>query len=218
MRTYKLYLIRHGATEANEKGLYVGSTDLPLSEQGAADLALLMDEADYPYVERVYVSPMLRARQTADLLYPGVEQIVVDALRETSFGEFEGQSLAALEADERFREWISPAGSFIPNGAENPADYVRRSCEGIVSVADDMMRTGNFAAAVVTHAGVIANALATLAYPKQTPFDWQCQPGCGFVAVADPTIYLREPVFEVTAEIPTIQGTEPADEAEYFIE
>ena len=33
-----IYLIRHGKTEANEKRLYCGSTDLPLSEKGRAEL------------------------------------------------------------------------------------------------------------------------------------------------------------------------------------
>lgn len=33
-----IYLIRHGKTEANEKRLYCGSTDLPLSEAGRAEL------------------------------------------------------------------------------------------------------------------------------------------------------------------------------------
>ena len=38
-----IYLIRHGKTEANEKHLYCGSTDLPLSEAGKEELCKLMD-------------------------------------------------------------------------------------------------------------------------------------------------------------------------------
>ena len=34
-----IYLIRHGRTEANEKWLYCGSTDLSLSEKGREELA-----------------------------------------------------------------------------------------------------------------------------------------------------------------------------------
>ena len=34
----KMILIRHGKTEANEKHLYCGSTDLPLSEGGKSEL------------------------------------------------------------------------------------------------------------------------------------------------------------------------------------
>ena len=36
MKTYKIHLIRHGQTEANAKGLYIGMTDLPLSPEELA--------------------------------------------------------------------------------------------------------------------------------------------------------------------------------------
>ena len=38
MQTYKICLIRHGTTRANEEGLYIGRTDLPLSPRGFARL------------------------------------------------------------------------------------------------------------------------------------------------------------------------------------
>lgn len=53
MKGYRISILRHGMTEANEKGVYIGSTDLPLSNKGAADLAAKMDEFDYPTVHRV---------------------------------------------------------------------------------------------------------------------------------------------------------------------
>ena len=34
MKGYRISLIRHGLTEANEKGIYIGRTDLPLSAKG----------------------------------------------------------------------------------------------------------------------------------------------------------------------------------------
>ena len=45
-----------------------------------------------PAVEHLYVSPMRRCRQTAALLWPGVAQTVIEDLRETDFGPFEGKS------------------------------------------------------------------------------------------------------------------------------
>ena len=39
-----IYLIRHGKTAANEQHLYCGSTDLPLSEEGLAELQALRAE------------------------------------------------------------------------------------------------------------------------------------------------------------------------------
>ena len=38
MKSYKIHLLRHGLTEANEKGWYLGLTDLPLSPAGLSAL------------------------------------------------------------------------------------------------------------------------------------------------------------------------------------
>ena len=45
MKSYKIHLLRHGQTEANEKGLYIGRTDLPLSPAGQARYSSNADSA-----------------------------------------------------------------------------------------------------------------------------------------------------------------------------
>ena len=62
---YKLYAVRHGETQWNAENRVCGRTDLPLTPAGlrqAAHTAELL--AGLP-IERIYSSPMLRARQTA---------------------------------------------------------------------------------------------------------------------------------------------------------
>ena len=54
MKGYRISVIRHGRTAANDKGIYIGRTDFPLSDKGAAELAGKMDEFRYPNVARVY--------------------------------------------------------------------------------------------------------------------------------------------------------------------
>ena len=52
MKYYKLHLIRHGLTEGNLQGLYIGSgSDLPLCAEGRAQLKTLKKDFDYPQVE-----------------------------------------------------------------------------------------------------------------------------------------------------------------------
>ena len=65
----KLYLIRHGRTEANEKWLYCGSTDLPLSESGMK----LLENIHYDVPENCVfmTSGMLRS----SALYPNAESM-----------------------------------------------------------------------------------------------------------------------------------------------
>ena len=58
MKTFKLHLIRHGITAGNLQGLYIGSgTDLPLCDEGRAQLADLKERFAYPQVDTVFSSP-----------------------------------------------------------------------------------------------------------------------------------------------------------------
>ena len=107
MLTYKIHILRHGLTQANLEGRYIGRSDPPLCEQGRAQLRELAAGCEYPSVQRVYTSPLLRARQTAEMIYPGQEQETVDKLRELDFGDFEGRTAAELEHYQAFRAWIA---------------------------------------------------------------------------------------------------------------
>ena len=112
MKGYRISVLRHGMTEANEKGIYIGRTDMPLSGKGAADLAAKMDEFDYPTVHRVYSSPLKRCTETADILFPHTEICTVDDLRELDFGEFENKSINwnnALDNEKNSAERASQA-------------------------------------------------------------------------------------------------------------
>ena len=68
-----IYLIRHGKTEANERRLYCGSTDLPLSESGREELRRI--RYDISGV-RFLTSGMARANETMELLFRSEERRV----------------------------------------------------------------------------------------------------------------------------------------------
>ena len=71
MKTFKLHLIRHGLTSGNLQGLYIGSgTDIPLCDEGRAQLAELKERFEYPQVDTVFSSPLMRAVETANILFP----------------------------------------------------------------------------------------------------------------------------------------------------
>ncbi len=81
MKGYRISIIRHGRTDANDNGIYIGSTDLPLSAKGAGELAAKMDEFEYPAVHRVYSSPLKRCTETAEILFPDTERIICEGFR-----------------------------------------------------------------------------------------------------------------------------------------
>ena len=60
MKTYTIYLIRHGTTEGNLNGQYIGVTDVPLSTDGINELERLREAGAYPKVWAYYASPLAR--------------------------------------------------------------------------------------------------------------------------------------------------------------
>ena len=117
-----IYLIRHGQTRGNLERRYMGVTDQPLCPQGRAALA----DWRGPEAEAVYVSPLLRCRETAALLYPGAAQTVVPGLRETDFGAFEGRTYEELQDSPAYRAWLDSAGQAAPPGGESKEQVRRR--------------------------------------------------------------------------------------------
>ncbi|MBC5580958.1 histidine phosphatase family protein [Anaerofilum sp. BX8] len=203
MKTFKLYLLRHGLTEANFNGVYAGSgTDLPLSDEGAAQLDRLREDFEYPRAGLVFVSPLLRARQSADILYPGVRQIGIEDLREIHFGEFEGKTVEQLQQDPVYHRWLDPAQQLTPPGGESGAAFAQRAGGVLEKLCEYMVRSDTPEAAVVTHGGLIMTALAMHAVPRRAPQQWACDPGCGFAVQTSAASLMRDGTVEALEIIP----------------
>lgn len=100
----KLTLIRHGMTEANEKRLYCGSTDLPLSAAGRAALHHLPPPEPGT---RLISSGMRRCNETLKALFGDVPYEIEPDLREIDFGDFEGKSYNMLRNDPAYQAWLT---------------------------------------------------------------------------------------------------------------
>src|SRR5579871_1787201 len=106
-----IYYIRHGETEWNALGRLQGVQDIPLNELGRAQsvhagrvLADLLKRDDRSASSVSFVaSPLGRARQTMDLMrgvlkLPLSGYAIDDRLREIGYGQWEGSTLAEMEA------------------------------------------------------------------------------------------------------------------------
>ena len=60
MKSYTLYLFRHGLTKGNLNAQYIGHTDYPLSTFGIDELKKIRTAHHYPSVDAVFVSPLKR--------------------------------------------------------------------------------------------------------------------------------------------------------------
>ena len=163
-----IYLIRHGKTQANEKHLYCGSTDLPLSEAGREELQSLA-YAIAP--ERFATSGMKRTNETLEILFGNVPYSVDSRFREVDFGDFEMKSYEMLKDDPAYQAWLTGDNEAnTPPGGESGTQMIRRVLEAFSELPDGT--------ALVAHGGVIAAIMASL-FPEEGKHRYQWQPRNG---------------------------------------
>lgn len=97
MADVRLSLMRHGRTAWNRAGRIQGRTDIPLDDEAREELSQLALPEGFE-ADQVVASPLLRARQTAELV-AGRAPVVEDALLEMDWGDWEGQAGADLRRD-----------------------------------------------------------------------------------------------------------------------
>jgi alpha-ribazole phosphatase len=197
MRTLKIHLIRHGATDANYKGQYIGcKTDLPLSPEGLNELRMMKDDVDYPEIERLYSSPLLRAKQSGSVLYPDVPMFLVENFKEYDFGDFEGKTALELDLDPDFRDWAS-GKTTLAKGGEDNRDFIKRLALGLNEIIVDMLNNDIENAGVIMHGGAIMMLLAACAVPQRRSVEWNCDAGQGYSLLVTPSLYHKSGIVEV---------------------
>ena len=104
----KIYLIRHGETEGADTRRYKGHIDVPLSENGVEQVKRL-SEFISAKVQAVYCSGLSRAVKSAEIIAGpfGLKPIVVEELKERSFGVWEGMSFDEIQEKypDAFNAW-----------------------------------------------------------------------------------------------------------------
>lgn len=202
MKSYYIHFIRHGAINPTLRGRYIGVTDVPLSDKGKIEIRKLDATMAYPYAKVVFTSPLKRCTQTARIIYPDIEPLVIDHLSECHFGEWENKSAAELAGDETFKKWLAGDPAVKPPRGESNADFTRRVCLIFESIVVGLIKTGTTDAAIVTHGGVMTTLLSVYGIPQAKPFDWVCDNGYGYSLRITPMLWQRDKVAEVFDRIP----------------
>ena len=169
-----IYLIRHGKTEANEKHLYCGSTDLPLSGAGKEELRSV--HYDIKNV-RFISSGMKRANETLRILFGDVPYEVDPRFREVDFGIFEMQSFEELKDTPEYQNWLTGDNEInIPPKGESGIQMKARVLAAFSEIKEDTC--------IITHGGVIAAIMEHL-FPGEgkNRYEWQPKPGHGYCIV-----------------------------------
>lgn len=172
-------LIRHGKTQWNVEKKYLGLTDKPLCDTGAMELREYTAQNKYTDVDIVFSSPLKRCMQTADIIYPAVHRVYLNALRECDFGEFEGKSYEQLKENLEYKLWIDSMGNSDLHGGEPNDIFAKRCICGFNEIVETVCREEIERVGVVVHGGVIMNIMAHLCGDGNI-FMWQCKNGYGF--------------------------------------
>jgi len=128
MKTF--YLVRHGESEANRKGILAGWQDHPLSEKGLKQVAHMAERLkDYP-IEAVFTSDLTRAVQTAEAICHEIHVTMTKTpdLREIYMGEWEGETFDRLDPNsEQVKSWLRQDMHFCYPGGESVKTVLDRS-------------------------------------------------------------------------------------------
>ena len=100
----QVYLVRHGETNWSLSKQHTGSTDIPLTANGRAVARALAPVLAKVRFERVFSSPLQRARQTCELAGLGAHSTIDEELMEWNYGEFEG--LTPQQIRSSHPEWL----------------------------------------------------------------------------------------------------------------
>lgn len=176
----ELIFIRHGTTRGNLEKRFVGTLDIPLAPQGE-ELARRVGPT-LPRVEHIYRSPLKRCLQTAQLLWPGTDMTVIDELRESDFGPFEGKNHEELKDDPLYQAWIGQSGDHLNFAAmpvgESAQQVVDRVSLGLEKLVAHAQAHHFQLVGVVSHGGALMGLLSKYGRPVREYYGWMC-PNCG---------------------------------------
>ncbi len=193
----KLILIRHGMTAGNVEKRYIGITDESLCEKGIESLRSYIGAGIYPMAEMLFVSPLRRCIETAELIYPTLSPMVINDFRECDFGLFEGKNYQELTGNPYYQKWIDSNGALpFPEG-EAVEDFKHRCISAFercirVALETDRKKADRqsfglsavkqeLTAAMVIHGGTIMAIMEYYGMPKKSYYDYQVANGMGYI-------------------------------------
>ena len=184
-----LYFIRHGETDWNLARRLQGLTDVPLNEKGRLQAKACGDRLRGEGVtfDRVYVSPLVRARETAALVtgLGGEKMTVVPEMHEMAFGSLEGavyrvdDPAAAARMDENIRNFKARPSLFVPGEGGESFTALADRAEKCLRKLRDMEAGLRGSALAVSHGSFLHAVLYVLSGRADLDRFWDTEiPNC----------------------------------------
>ena len=130
----KIYLIRHGQTDYNKKGIVQGSgIDAPLNEEGIRQARAFYENYRHISFDKVYISSLKRTRQSVQsFIDAGIPYYQLPGLNEINWGTAEGTLFASENAhiyEDLINSWQTGSVDLKVPGGESPVDVMIRQKE-----------------------------------------------------------------------------------------
>lgn len=163
MKSKKIYLIRHGQTDYNLKGIVQGSgVDAELNERGMQQAeAFYAKYKEVPF-EKVYTSSLVRTKQSVyKFIEDGIPHVTEKGLNEISWGKWDGK-LPTSEMNSVYWQivdrWKQGDLEARIEGGETPFDVQKR----LKPIADQLINLPESPVLVCMHGRAMRILLAML--------------------------------------------------------
>ncbi|HEY1928373.1 MAG TPA: histidine phosphatase family protein [Caulobacteraceae bacterium] len=156
--TTTIFFVRHGAHDRLDRILCGRMAGVTLSETGLDQARRVAERLSREPIAAIYVSPMERARQTAEPLAErlGVDPIVAEDLNEIDFGDWTGVSFEDLRGHPAWEPWIRERSRGRAPGGESMCEAQARVGRWISAAR---AAHPDAAVAAICHADVIKAAV-----------------------------------------------------------
>lgn len=154
-----IYVIRHGETDFNKNGKYLGRTDISLNTVGMAQAKQLAEKAGNLNIEVIFCSPLNRALETAEFIKPNhaCEIITDNHFIERSVGIYEG--LTKEEAKKEYPELYIRNITRIFNDAPPKGETINQVKERVFSGLDEIRKQNNYSKIMIVTHGFVAKII-----------------------------------------------------------
>lgn len=183
------YIVRHGETEWNVKGILQGQKDSPLTKQGIEQAKETGKALKKIKFDQIYSSDLLRAKRTAEIIVLEKKLAVQTSklLRERMFGRFEGKKVTQmrriLKKQLAIRESLSNEMHFkyrLEPDFETEAESMARFLTFLRQTA---LVNFNKQILLVTHGGIMRILLVHLGFASDKELPWGCVSNSGYVII-----------------------------------
>lgn len=181
----KIYIMRHGETDYNKQGLIQGQLDIPLNEYGLELARKTREGFDREGLsfDLAYCSPLIRAKQTAEILLSGTNTPVIydNRIREMNFAEGEGHPLSELSTNPDLKNidyLFHDPEKYVPTELGESYEDLFRRVENFLEEEIYPKEMTHENILICCHGGIIRAFLAFLKKLELSEFWNNHQPNC----------------------------------------